>query len=155
MICITGTPGTGKTTIAKKLSMMTGLPLIGLNEWMLNHLQHETDETRGAEVIDESQLSHVHIDGIVDGHLSHFCDCDVIVLIRCSDQKEHLERMKKKGFGQQKAKENMEAELMEVVAEEARQTGKPLLEIDSSDMDAEQVASKINEWLTSIMKKER
>ena len=147
MICITGTPGTGKTAVAKELSVITGLAYVDLNKWLLSHLPHSYDSQRHSFVIDESKLSNIHIDGIVDGHLSHFCDCDAIVLIRCPDQKEHLRRMKNKGFDPEKAQENMEAELMEVIAEEARQTGKPLLELDASEKPPERIATMIASWL--------
>ncbi len=152
MICITGTPGVGKTSVARLLSSRLGLPLTDLNEWLRKHLPHSRDDKRGSDIFDESMLYDVHIAGIVDGHLSHFCRCDIIVLLRCSNQKEHVERMRQKGFHEEKARENMEAEIVEVVAEEARErareTGAVIVEVDTAGKNVDEVVDEIAERIS-------
>ncbi len=155
MICVTGTPGVGKTAVSRALSEMTGMRHMELNN-MVSGMAEGFDSKRGSLIIDEEKLRKIKVNGIADGHLSHFCDCDAIIVVRCSEQKEHIRRMRSKGWGSEKIRENMEAEIMEVIAEEARERARemsiPLIEVDSSGKSPHEVAEEILNNLSFLRK---
>ena len=74
-LAITGTPGTGKTVVAKMLSKLIDLPVISLNHLLLKNYKLKKDEERDAWEIDierASQEIKLPKNCIVEGHLSHF-----------------------------------------------------------------------------------
>ena len=87
-IFITGTPCTGKTTLASKLKGR----LIKINDLAITHgFVMGTDEEKGYKVIDIDRLSR-HVDEltrdcdetlIFEGHLTHLCDgADKVIVLR-------------------------------------------------------------------------
>ena len=150
MICVTGTPGVGKTTFSRNLAHRLGVSHVDLNKWLVEHGYSEgIDKDRGSIVIDEEKLAGLKIPGVIDSHLSHFCNCDAIIVLRAPYQKEHLKRMQKKGWSAKKVRENLEAEIMEIIAEEAREIfserGIPVLEIAFSDLEG--ALERAENWL--------
>lgn len=139
-IFITGTPCTGKTTIASKLNGR----LIKINDLARSHdFILGVDEDKGYQIIDIDKLSE-HIYHLIqnsnetlifEGHVSHLCDgADKVIVLRV--RPEILEkRLMKRNYSEAKIRENLEAEALGVCSAEAydKYTDK-VYEVDVSDL---------------------
>ena len=123
-IFITGTPCTGKTTLASKLNGR----LIKINDLAISHdFVLGIDENKGYRVIDIDKLSDYIgelIAGcdellIFEGHLSHLCDgADKVIVLRVHPDV-LKERLKARNYSDAKIRENLEAEALGVCSAEA------------------------------------
>jgi adenylate kinase len=68
---------------------------------------------------------------VLDGHLSHFRDCDVIIVVRCDPSVLH-ERLKKRNYAQPKITENVQAEALDVILCESIDSNAHVFEIDNT-----------------------
>lgn len=142
IVALTGTPGVGKSTVADILSDKGYVvkPVSELAE------KHETivGEEVGSRIIDTETLSS-KIDRsrsyILEGHLSHQLNPDMVIVLRCNP-KILKERLAKKGWGEEKVLENIEAEITDSILMEAL-SHKKVYEIDASERSAEEVAEII------------
>ncbi len=135
-VAITGTPGTGKSTLSKIISKKTGHLLIDVNEFAEKHgLFAEKDVKRGSWIVDEKKLGKkadaIKGNTILDGHLSHFCSPDIIIVLRLNPV-ELKRRLSLRGWSKEKVKENIEAEALGVCLLEARKKCKNVFEIDTT-----------------------
>lgn len=139
-IFITGTPCTGKTTIASKLNGR----LIKINDLAIKHnFVLGIDEQKGYKVIDIDKLSRyvceitANCDELLifEGHLTHLCDgADKIIVLRV--RPEILEaRLEQRNYSRSKIRENLEAEALGVCSAEAYDKyGDDVYELDVSDL---------------------
>lgn len=160
IIFITGTPGTGKSTVAHILKEQTGLKLIDLNK-LINEEKLYTGihEEWKYKIVDLDALCHSlnnkiadlkdQEDLLVEGHLSHFCrGADVIIILRAHPNILR-ERLNNKGFARKKIIENIEAEALDVCAFEAFQIyDDKTNEIDTSNKSPEEVVDIIKKIIT-------
>ncbi len=147
IIGIAGTPGTGKSSVAEALARKLGWKVVSVND-----LAEEAgaiigyDEERGCHVVDveklrrhgkEKKLENV----IVEGHLAHYLDVDVLVVLRCKPTVLE-ERLKKKRWSPEKIRENVEAEILDIITQEAYNLRgwKRAYEIDTTNKNPEEVA---------------
>ncbi len=135
VIVVTGTPGTGKTTIAKKISKQKGYLYVDVKKLIKNFkLNEKFDKNRKSWIVDVKKLDKIlvgviktckfdKLKGVVfDSHLSHYLSnkyVDLCVVTR-TDIKKLYSRLKKRGYSKSKINENIEAEIMQVILEEAR-----------------------------------
>lgn len=141
-LSITGTPGTGKTSVSKLLSKKMHLPIIDLNLFLSSEYVIEKDTDRDSLVVDiERASSEIKLPHscIIDGHLSHFIQVDAVIVLRCKP-KELYERLKKTGWATTKIEENVEAEALNIISEEAREINNNVFDIDTSDRSPDEVA---------------
>lgn len=148
-VFITGTPCTGKTTIASKLKGR----LIKINDLARSHgFIMGIDEKKGYEIIDIEKLSSYvgeMIKGsdellIFEGHVAHLLDgADRVIVLRV--RPEILsERLKARGYAESKIRENLEAEALGVCCAEAYDRyGDRTFEIDVSDCTIDDAAALI------------
>ncbi|KAF2731212.1 P-loop containing nucleoside triphosphate hydrolase protein [Polyplosphaeria fusca] len=130
-IVITGTPGVGKTTHAEELARNLGFTHLSINQIVKDESFHEgKDEGTGSWVVDEDKLlDHLESTSLsaTGGYILdwHACDLfperwiDLVVVLRCGSETLY-DRLVKRGYGGKKLEENMDAEIMQVVLEEAR-----------------------------------
>ena len=150
-IFITGTPCTGKTTIASKLNGR----LIKINDLARSHdFILGVDEDKGYQIIDIDKLSeyiyHLIQNSnetlIFEGHVSHLCDgADKVIVLRV--RPEILEkRLMKRNYSDSKIRENLEAEALGVCSAEAydKYTDK-VYEVDVSDLSIEKAVNLVND----------
>jgi len=150
IISISGTPKTGKSTVAKALARKLEWKLISLNELAeQKELYLGYDKSRKARIVDirrlrqeVAKISKSHKNLILEAHYSHDMPCDVVVILR-TNPKELRRRMRKKGWPKRKIEENIEAEIMEIVKSEALESAKRVLEIDTTGKKPEWVAEQI------------
>lgn len=132
---LTGTPGTGKTTISKMLSDGYGMEVVDLNEVIRAHGYYTGwDENRHCLIVDiEALKAHPFSDGLVlEGHLSHHLPVDRVIVLR-TDPDVLRVRLKEKGFSDNKIRENFEAEIIDVILVEALEVhGNDVYEVDST-----------------------
>ena len=143
-IFITGTPCTGKTTIASKLNGR----LIKINDLARSHdFILGVDDEKGYQIIDIDKLSE-HVYNltlntnetlIFEGHVAHLCDgADKVIILRV--RPEILEKKKKKrNYSKAKIRENLEAEALGVCSAEAydKFTDK-VYEVDVSELNIDE-----------------
>jgi len=150
IISISGTPKTGKTSVAKALARKLGWKLISLNGLAKEKkLYLGYDSSRKARIVDIKRLrqevariSKSSKNFILESHYSHDMPCDVVVILR-TNPKELRKRMKKAGWRRKKTEENIEAEIMEIVKSEALESARTVLEIDTTGKKPEWVAEQI------------
>ena len=148
IVGITGTPGVGKSTVSKILAHK--YRVIDIHSYAEEHsLFEEYDEEAGSydvdvERLNDSIMSEDFQDKVVflDGHLSHFVDCDKIVVLRC-DPKLLSERLKARGYDEKKVRENVQAEILDVILSESVDSGIDTYEIDCSRMTPSEIADRI------------
>jgi broad-specificity NMP kinase len=147
---ITGTPGTGKTEVAKRVAKALGWMYVSLNDLAEEEdLYKGYDSERMCKIVDiEALRREVEILGlshknlVIDAHYAHEMPCDLVIVLR-TDPKILRKRMIKKGFWKGKIEENIEAELMDVIKEEALKRHKNVYEIDTSHISPEIAAKKV------------
>jgi len=115
---LTGTPGTGKTSISKNLNK----EIIHLSDLYPN--SSEGRNQNGEWIIDLDKLNKLtqeklRDDTIIEGHLSHFIDnIDQIIVLRC-DPQELRRRMEMRDYKIEKIEENLEAEAIGLIYSQA------------------------------------
>lgn len=144
MIGITGTPGTGKSTIAGILRER-GNTVVSATSTTTPFIT-SYDRERDTRVIDLDAwaASIERFDGYIEGHLVHFLPCDKMVVLRCNPEA-LCGRLRKRGYDEKKILENAEAEAIDVILIEAlEECGEEhVLEIDTTDRSPEDVSDII------------
>ena len=150
-LALTGTPGTGKTAVAEKL-VKRGHIVLDLNGLVKEHgLIIEMDEDRDTAVADidavtrflEKEFSGTE-DLVLEGHWSHKVQVTGAVVLRC-DPRILEKRLLERGYADTKVKENVEAELVDVILIEAVEgLGKDrVAEIDTTGTGVGKVAEAV------------
>ncbi|ACP55635.1 adenylate kinase family protein [Saccharolobus islandicus] len=151
IIIVTGTPGVGKTVASKKLSETLNLNYLSLSQFVIeNKLYTEYDELRQSYIIDEDKVkeelekiisaSHLVIETIYPSLIS---TADLVVVLRKNPFSLYNE-LKGRGWADIKVAENVEAEILGVISQEAREAFKDkVCEVDTTEMSTEQILNKI------------
>lgn len=162
-ILITGTPGTGKTSTASALAAATGLVHVNVGEIVREKELHDGyDEEFESFVINEDKVCDELEEQMTGGGVivdSHSCDMfperwfDLVVVLQ-TDNSILYDRLAARGYTGRKLEENMECEIMQVLAEEARESYKPeiviCLQSDSVD-GLEKNVETLRTWLQQRM----
>jgi broad-specificity NMP kinase len=144
VILVSGTPGTGKTTFAQKLSLLIRGTYIDVNYLIKKHkLSSGYDRLRATNEVPISKLIPIlvktvknakkHV--IIDSHLSHYFPsnrADLCVITVCNDLKRLKIRLDMRGYNSLKIQENLEAEIFQTCKIDALERGHNVLIIDSS-----------------------
>lgn len=156
VIALTGTPGTGKSRTAGLLERH-GFAIINLNaEIKKRKLYSCYDRKRKTYVADLKKVGRFLINELkserydnksvmIDSHLSHLLSprlIDAVVVLRC-EPAELEKRLKKRKWGAEKIRENVESEIIGLIEYEARKKHKKVFAIDTTKLNPEQVAGKI------------
>jgi len=123
ILLLSGSPGTGKTTIAKFLSEKSGVDVISLSPLVkIQNLYDEVDEERDTKIVDEKRLKEyiqAYIqkhkgDLIIEGHYADLIDhpsVSAAIVLRCHPL-ELEKRLSSRGYSKEKVEENIQAELV-------------------------------------------
>ena len=120
-ITITGTPGCGKTTVAKLLSELTGISVFHLSNLIREKgFYTDYDEERDAYVTDVEKLTEFFKGKekfIAEGLVAHYIPSDLCIILRVNPS-ELPKRLAGRGYSPHKVSENVEAERLAVIATE-------------------------------------
>ena len=158
-LALTGTPGTGKSTVAQMLSR-DGYEVFTVESLAEQHgLPGEIDPADGVRAIDTGALHDALApawdsppDGyvVVDGHLSHHLPCDAVAVLRCSP--EIIEsRLASRGYSTDKVQANCEWELLGGAWNE-REGDAPWCEFDTSHGGVDSVVDSLADWIVDGFK---
>jgi adenylate kinase len=141
-ILVTGTPGTGKSFVARKLSLLLRYQYFDIGKFVKEaKLYSSYDRKRDCYVVDESKLAKALTkvrqnalkNGekglILDSHMSHYLPskyANACVLTFCS-LKTLKGRLTKRGYSSAKVRENMDAEIFDTCLTEAAERGHKVL----------------------------
>ncbi|MGI0090162.1 MAG: adenylate kinase family protein [Nitrososphaerales archaeon] len=150
-IGITGSPATGKKTIGHELSNITGLEFLSLNDFaIVNRLGTQSQGDREF-IVDiprlRKQIMAITKGKIVSGHLLPYVvpgsKLDFVAVLRCSPAV-LCKRYMKRNYPPNKLRENLEAEMIGVIAGESlRVYGKQkLAEFDTTRTKNPQTIAK-------------
>ena len=140
ILCITGTPGTGKSTLAKQLAKRLKYKKINLTLFIKKEkLRQRYDPILKTYEVDAKKvvkklLPKLKENIIIDGHLSHELPAKVVDLcIVCTCNPKILsKRLKKRRYTKEKIQENIDAEIFEVCLHEAEEKGHTILIVDTT-----------------------
>lgn len=147
-VCVTGTPGAGKTAIAKKLAAEFGFQYLDVNKVISkNKLAEGYDRKRKTKIVDIKKLNKFLIKGIsmlkkdkkyngiiIDSHLSHCLPrkyVDFCIVAKCGIN-ELGKRLKKRGYSKSKITENIQAEIFDVCHNEAMERKHKVIVINTT-----------------------
>ncbi len=152
IVAITGTPGTGKSTVAPLVADQLGCELVDLNAFIHgNDLNDGFDEERNSAMVDTDELNDALSselrgnDYVIEGHLAHFInDVDVVVVLRASPDTLE-ERLNDKGWNDEKIEENVMAERLDTILQESAQLHTDItFEVNTTDSDPETTAEEVS-----------
>lgn len=134
IVSITGSPGTGKTSVSKKVSKALVYRLVELNKLAEDKkLYLGYDRKRGAKIVDikkiQKEVAKLN-NTVIESHYSHLIKSDLVFVLR-RDPKELIKIYKKRGWSKKKVDENIGAEIMEICKNEAIKANKNVYEIEN------------------------
>jgi len=135
IICITGVPGVGKSTIAKRLAREINAVLIDIYDFAIkNNLYEEYDEVEQTYIVDEDKLfqeidnyirnlNSKHI--IIEGNFSHLYDKGDLYIVIKTDPNILYDRLsKERNYSYNKIFTNIWAMNLEVIEDELEEMKK-------------------------------
>jgi len=147
---ITGTPGTGKKSVAPIVARALGVPCVGLND-AAGPLGVMTRNRRWAEV-DTARLRavlprHLARPSVVYGHLLPYSlgrrDVEHVVVLRC-EPSVLKQRLGSRGYSEAKMLANVEAELIGATyADALRAFGRKTVEEDTTYLTPDEAAAEV------------
>lgn len=148
-VTLTGTPGTGKTTVTDHLDM--DFRKIHLTEFIEENDIGNTSEGLtevDPEILQEKLSEELEDDEnvIIEGHLAHHFPSDLCVVLRVNPE-ELEERLSTRDYSDQKIQENVEAEALDVILSETVQMQENVLEIDTTDTSIEDVVKEVEKGI--------
>ena len=135
-IIITGTPGTGKTTLADKIGDYFKTRVIHITDYLKENPELIEKTMKNGTIIPkmaELRKALNQEQGIIDGHLAcEFKLRNSFVLVLRTNPKELKKRLKERGYKPKKIKENIEAEALDYCTQKAEENYKAVYEIDTT-----------------------
>ncbi len=147
MIALTGTPGTGKSSIAKVLKEKYGLKIYDVDKIGREEYSLEYDPERECWIVNVERLREyvASLEGeevVLVGLLSHLLDPEIVIVLRTHPRELEF-RLRKKGWNLRKIRENLEAEALGVITAEAMEKCKEVYEVDTTGKSPEESAKEV------------
>jgi len=161
VIALSGTPGTGKSTLAKLLEKEFKFYRLDLHEHYQKissgydrkkkayDIDYNKFENLVKKLISEKKKSYPGL--IIDTHISHHLPkqlVDICIILTCNDLKILRRRLVKRKYSKSKVEENLDAEKFQVCQVEALDQGHKVLTFDTSKgLEKEKIISQIKSEL--------
>jgi adenylate kinase len=156
VIVLSGTPGTGKTTIALELKKLYSAFVINLTDFAINNdLILEYDAQRQTKIVDiddlvpklEESIKAQKGNIIVEGHFADIVPESLTSIFLILRTNPHIleKRLKKKQFNKLKIQENLQSEILGVCTSAALEahTRSKIYEIDTSTLSVNKTLQQI------------
>ncbi len=165
ILIVSGTPGTGKTTVSKNLLNYFEAKVISLNELAISeNLIEKYDTKRETSVIDNKKIIDFLIELIKEYEKedpefliieSHFSDIvpekyiDFVIVLRC-DPDELYSRLKRRDYKIEKIRENVQSEILGNCVNYFinKPMNTPILEIDTTSTGIESITNTMIDILS-------
>jgi len=142
-IIVTGTPATGKTTVAKAIAAKIKAKYIDVTEVIKEYNLSECyDKERKCKIVDTAKLNKVLKQMleksdkilIIDSHMSHDLPKSLVrlcIVTKCQ-LKELKKRLETRGYSKEKVRENLDSEIFDICFNEAKEKGHNIKIVDTS-----------------------
>lgn len=142
-IIVSGTPGTGKTTVAKALAKKLKTRYLNVNRLIKPYrLAENYDKKRKTKIIDikklnqaiNNEINKTRKRCIIDSHLAHELPKKSVALtiITTCNLKTLQKRLKKRNYSKEKIRENLDAEIFDTCYEEAKERHQHVIKLNTS-----------------------
>jgi adenylate kinase len=145
IVALTGTPGTGKTTVSEELAE-EGFEVIHLTKYFE---ENDIGEEKGGErevgvgqMVYSLESEDFSEDVVIEGHLAHHFPSDVCLVLRCRPDVLE-ERLSYRDYSDRKIEENLEAEKLDIILSEAFQNQETVIELDTTERSVNQSVDQI------------
>lgn len=154
---LTGTPGTGKTSVSRLLEKKRDWKVIYLNDLIKEQqLYTEVDEKRDA-VIADIDLIQKYLEEttnekdiiILESHLAHYL-ADIVIILRAHPSELEI-RLNTRNYSPEKIRENIEAEALDVILVEASEWCKKVFEVNTTGKSVEEVEQDVEKIIDYIL----
>lgn len=156
IIAVSGTPGTGKTTLSKELAEKFGFKYVDVSDLIEEKgICEGYDEERKCRIVDTDLLNEEleklikenekEKGLVIDSHLSHHMKKESVDLciITKSELKELEARLKERGYDEAKVRENLDSEIFDICLTEAQELGHNVLEVYTNESLHDEYIAKI------------
>ena len=145
-VALTGTPGTGKSSVGSALERR-GYVVIDLDEVARREgLILGQDPVRRTDEVDVEALREaVRVPtkvAFLKGHYSHLMDVNLAIVLRCRPSVLRR-RLEARGWPEAKVRENVEAEAIDVILQEAMDRLPFVFEIDTTDLSVTESVEQV------------
>ena len=159
VVIVTGTPGSGKTEVARFLSKTLGFVHVNVNRLIRSrNLWSSYDKKRRCYVVDKKKLVRMmlaeikkHHDVIFDSHMSHYLPkkyVDVCIVTTC-EIAELKTRLQRRRYSALKVRENLEAEIFQLCLTEAQEQKHKIISLDTTKgFDKKKLLRKVRSWIS-------
>jgi len=146
IVALTGTPGTGKSSLAALLTKR-GYHTVDLSAYAREHgFIVGRDDARGSDEVDVEALGR-SLQGqakmtFLHAHFAHLLPANAVIVLRCRPSILR-KRLEARGWSSAKVRENVEAEAIDLITQEAVKRSRRVYEVDTSETTAEQAEREI------------
>jgi adenylate kinase len=145
-ILITGTPGSGKTSISKELSKLLKMCYVDVKELINNNPKTISSKENDELIINSKLISvlkkNLPKDCIYETHLIEFCPINDLIIILRTKPSVLKKRLIKRNYSKEKIKDNLEVEILDYFTQKIKSN--KVIEYDCSIGSAKTNARKIN-----------
>ncbi|MFH1064766.1 MAG: AAA family ATPase [Candidatus Woesearchaeota archaeon] len=154
-IIVTGTPGTGKTTVAMRLAKKLGWKYVDVNKVISKErLSEGYDRKNRCRIVDEKKLGKTLVqlakkseeNLVIDSHMSHYMPAksvDLCIVTRCN-LKILKRRLKRRGYTENKIKDNLECEIFDTCLIESQEAGHDVIVVETDKkVDYDKILKKV------------
>ena len=141
LLVISGTPGTGKTTLAVYLEKKLKIPTLDLHDYY-KQISIGYDRSGKCYDIDVKKFERLVKEKlkqsaiVVDTHIAHLLPKNLVtlcIITTCSNLKKLEARLKERKYSKKKVRENLDSEIFQICLNEAKEKGHKIIEVNTSE----------------------